>query len=114
MKIPREKLLRMVAEFLRSYSNELGNNVCNDWDFPEDWTEEERVALVKEYHDRNGDPEEFDPDCLLLSDMCATWILAEILDEEADEEEERVDISSTVNRKDPPSSRQWVTNPNGL
>lgn len=54
----------------------LSNKGCNDWNFPDDWTKEEKIVFVKEYHDWNGDPEEFDENFLYLQDASVLSFLA--------------------------------------
>ena len=61
----KEKLL--AAKFLDSASDSLSNNGCNDWDFPDDWTQEERSKFVEEYYVFNQTPEDFDMDPLNLN-----------------------------------------------
>ena len=72
----KEKML--AVHFLTEYKSELAQNCCNDIDkklFSE-WTIEERQQLVKEYHEWNGYPEEYDPDHLNLPDFCLVSLLA--------------------------------------
>jgi hypothetical protein len=67
------KWMRLAGEMLDVAKDEFSNHVCNDWDFPDDWTHEEKVEFVKAMHDDNGSPEEFDPEHL---DMPDWWIMA--------------------------------------
>ena len=69
------KELKLVIGFLEQLSDKMRNAGCNDWDFPKDWTHEERYTFVKEFCDLNGDPEEFDPERLILHDYCAVGLL---------------------------------------
>lgn len=71
-----KKELELAARFLKYYAEELGSNGCNDWNFPKDWTEEEKTKFVKDFHDFNGDPEEFDPDHIFLQDYCVASFLS--------------------------------------
>lgn len=71
---PKEK--RLAANMLSDYSASLGNNGCNDWEFPEDWTTEEIQEFCKRYHAWNGDPEEYMPEHLHLPDFAVASFLA--------------------------------------
>lgn len=66
----------IAAAMLDELSNELGNKCCNDWSFPDSWTEEEKANFVMDFHVWNGDPEEFDINCLFLSDHSVASFLA--------------------------------------
>ena len=72
-----KKELELAAKMLEQLSEILSNRGCNDWEFPEDWSDEEKTALIKDYHDYNGDPEEFDDQHIWLQDDSAAMILAE-------------------------------------
>lgn len=52
----KERLL--VINLLRGYSEMLSNTGCNDWDFPDDWTEEEKRTFLDEYDWYNSGGEE--------------------------------------------------------
>ena len=71
-----EKEKALVKRFLKEHADVIGNRCCNDWDFPEDWTHEEKVQFVREYHEWNGDPEEFDEKFLHLPDFAVVEFLA--------------------------------------
>jgi hypothetical protein len=73
-----EKERQLAAHWLGEASDRYGNHGCNDveekiWD---GWTKEERKQFVKEYHEYNGDPEEFDPNFLHLPDFAIMGFLA--------------------------------------
>ena len=73
--------MKLAAEMLKIADDEFSNHGCNDvddsvWD---GWTIEERQQFVKEFHEWNGDPEEFDPNFLHLQDFCIMGFLAEKL-----------------------------------
>lgn len=73
-----EKEKQLAAYWLDEASDMYGNHGCNDveekvWD---GWTKEERQQFVKEYHEYNGDPEEFDPNFLHLPDFAIMGFLA--------------------------------------
>lgn len=63
-----DKEKHLVAVLLDMASNEFSNHGCND--MPENsfqnWTIEEKQSLVKQFHDYNGDPENFDPNDLTI------------------------------------------------
>lgn len=72
----KEKII--LNEMLKLASYEFGTHGCNDvkevvW---KDWTKEDRIAFVKEYHDWNGDPEEFNSKYLHLPDFALMDFLA--------------------------------------
>jgi hypothetical protein len=71
-----DKEQALVGQFLKAFSDRLGNDCCNDWNFPDDWTHEEKVEFCRAYHDWNGDPEEFNPDHLHLPDFAVAEFLA--------------------------------------
>lgn len=77
----KEKLL--AAEMLRLAENEFSNHGCNEveesvWD---NWTIAERQEFVKEFHEYNGDYEEYDPNFLHLSNTSIMGFLAHKLTE---------------------------------
>lgn len=74
-----EKQKQIAVEMLSQHANELGNNICNDWDFPDSWTHQERADFCKGYHAWNGNPEEFSEDCFYMSDFCVARYLAHLL-----------------------------------
>lgn len=70
---------KLAVHYLNEHSTELGENCCNDVDEDvifKDWTLEERKKFVKEYHDYNGDPEEYDEDFLHIPDFAIVSFLA--------------------------------------
>ncbi len=68
--------LRLAADFLRELADRMSNDRCNDWEYPEDWSGDERREFVRQYHEFNGDPEEFDPTRTRLANFCAVALLA--------------------------------------
>ena len=71
----KEKLI--ASSMLDEYSDRLGNDGCNDWDFPPGWTMAEKQVFVKEYHEWNGDPEEYDEkEDPYISNHCVALFLA--------------------------------------
>ncbi|WP_396180215.1 hypothetical protein [Flavobacterium sp.] len=74
-----EKQKVLASVMLDKYSIVLASNVCNDWHYPENWTEQEKAEFCKGYHDWNGDPEEFDLDNLHLPDFGVAAYLAHLM-----------------------------------
>lgn len=69
---------KLASYFLELASDVFGNHGCNDvedevW---ENWTLEERQKFVKEYHEWNGDPEEYDENYLHLPDFAIMSFLS--------------------------------------
>lgn len=69
---------KLASYFLELASDEFGNHGCNDvedevW---ENWTLEERQKFIKEYHEWNGDPEEYDENYLHLPDFAIMSFLS--------------------------------------
>lgn len=50
----------LAADMLNKLGDILANNICNDWEYPEGWTLADKQAFMKEYHEWNGDLEEYD------------------------------------------------------
>lgn len=69
------KELQLVASFLEMLDDILGNRCCNDWDFPDDWTESEKTDFVKQFHEANGDPEEYTEGDTIIQDFCAVYLV---------------------------------------
>lgn len=76
------KELKLVSELLNIADEHYGDHCCNDADEAlfNEWTLGERRQFVKEFHDWNGDPEEYDENWLHLPDyalmgFCAFKIL---------------------------------------
>lgn len=66
----------IIAEFMKEYSERLGNDGCNDWYFPTDWTVAEKQQFIKEYYAWNGTPEEYSKNHLHLPNFAAISFLA--------------------------------------
>ena len=67
--------LELVSKLLKMTAEHYSNHGCNDvdrefWDW---WTPNQKRELLKDIHDWNGDPEEYNPDCLAFQD----WHLME-------------------------------------
>ena len=62
---------KLASELLEMASNEFGNHGCNDVDesIYDGWSIDERRRFVKEFHEWNGDPEEYDENFLHLQDF---------------------------------------------
>jgi hypothetical protein len=53
---------KVFLEILERITDSLSNNTCNDFDLVRHMPDkEERRALMREMHEENGDPSEFDP-----------------------------------------------------
>lgn len=63
--------LLCMADLLDAAADKFGNHGCNDWDWPAGVPEADRMAIVRAFHDWNGDPQEFDPEWLSLPDFAA-------------------------------------------
>jgi hypothetical protein len=77
---PKEK--KLIIDFLEEYYEELSGHGCNDWEFPSDWTKKEKRQFVKEFHEFNRSPDEFDEENLILGDFCALSLLISKLSKE--------------------------------
>lgn len=62
----RQNVLNMVSKLLEMAGDEFCNHGCNDLpeDFFEGMSKEDVQELYREYHNWNGDPEEYDPEQL--------------------------------------------------
>ena len=69
---------QLAAKMLEMASDEFSNHGCNDIEDSvyEGWTLEERQHFVKEFHEWNGDPENFAKDWLHLEDSTIMSFLA--------------------------------------
>lgn len=70
----KEKLL--AAEILDQVADEYSNHGCNDWDFPEEWTAEEKIKFVREFHEFDDSLDEFNPAHLGMADYWVMKLLA--------------------------------------
>jgi hypothetical protein len=77
--------LLLVSKLLKMASEEFSNHGCNDVsdEMYAGWTKEERQNLVKDFHEMNGDPEEYSPEYLHLGDDTLMSIFAKKLEVEA-------------------------------
>ena len=73
---------KLIISFLKELSNNMGNAGCNDWNFPDDWSHEEKLSFVMDYHVFNNFPEDFDKNNLNLPDFCVVDLLAHKLEKE--------------------------------
>ena len=78
MKDLTKKELALASKMLELASEKFGNHGCNDVDNDvyKGWTTEERQDFVKQFHEWNGDPEEYNETHLRLPDFCLMDILA--------------------------------------
>ena len=75
-----KKELELLMKFLDELDDVFSCAGCNDWDFPADWTNEEKIKFVKEFHNYNGDPEEFDEEFLHMADFSVLGLLKKKLE----------------------------------
>ena len=52
---------KVFLNYIDILSNELSRRGCNDFTFPDNFTLSERRKIMKEMHELNGDPEEYEP-----------------------------------------------------
>ena len=71
----KDKWLKLTGELLKVASYEFSDHICNDWNFPEDWSNEEKIEFVKAMYEDNGNPEDFDPNHLHVPD----WLVMSFL-----------------------------------
>lgn len=86
------KELILAAEFLEQHSDDLSDNGCNDWEYPDDWTEQEKIDFCRKYHSFNKSPEDFDPDDLTLPDFAVASFLAHKLTLQAEHEKKMDEV----------------------
>ena len=73
----------IASDMLYILSDMMGNSFCNDWNFPIHWSEDEKATFVKEFHEWNGDPENFDVNHLVVPDFgVAAFLSSKMLDDE--------------------------------
>ena len=70
----------LAAALLSAASEDYETHGCNVWEFPDDWTEEERVDFVKGYCTFNS--EQFEPSFTRLYDFEVMRYLADLLSKE--------------------------------
>ena len=91
---PKEK--KLIIDFLEEYYEELSGHGCNDWEFPSDWTKKEKRQFVKEFHEWNGDPEEYNENFLHLQDSSIMHFLSVKLIDIRDERKEKLNKLSNL------------------
>lgn len=74
------KWTRLAARFLDEAADHYSRHGCNDWEWPEGWTDEEKRDFVRQMHEDNGHPEEFRPDETSPPDWWAMSFLARRLE----------------------------------
>ena len=70
-----KKELALAADMLGKLHDVMARSICNDFEFPEDWTPNEKTQFVKEYHDVNGDPEEYVEGSDYIADFSVVYLL---------------------------------------
>ena len=85
MKNINKKELSLAAKMLKLASEQFSNHGCNDVDenLYDNWTLEERQQFVKEFHQWNGNLEEYDETFLHLGDNTIMSFLAAKLEWES-------------------------------
>lgn len=80
-----KKELALAAKMLELASDQFSNHGCNDVDenVYDGWTLEEIQQFVKEFHEWNGDPEEYEETFLHLGDSTIMSFLAAKLEHES-------------------------------
>lgn len=66
--------LALAGNLLDLAADSFANQVCNEWEFPPQWSDDLREAAVLEYHQWNGDPQEAEGTD--LADFCAMSLAA--------------------------------------
>lgn len=66
----------LAARLLQSASNQFANHGCNDWSFPENWSDHEKKDFMKHYLEYHHINEEPDPDRMPLPDCSVMEFLA--------------------------------------
>jgi hypothetical protein len=73
-----QKELQLAGKLLDMAADQFGGHNCNDLpdEIWEGWTDEERSQLNKEYHEMNGDPEEYEPGHIHMEDFTLMALLS--------------------------------------
>lgn len=79
-----KKLMLLTASLLEEYEERLGNDGCNDWEFPEDWTKEQALELTNLYVAVTADSGEFEEyefaeGEVIDNNISVVWLLRTIL-----------------------------------
>ena len=74
---------QLAAKMLELASEQFSNHGCNEVEDSvyDGWTIEERKGFVKNFHDWNGDPEDYDEDFLHIGDSTLMAYFADKLKE---------------------------------
>jgi hypothetical protein len=71
-----QKERKLAADLLYLAADEFANHGCNDWDWPADWSDEERRDFAARYAAYNGDDETYDT----LPDFAVMGFLGSMLE----------------------------------
>lgn len=73
-----DKEKSLAANLLNIASDEFGNHGCNDVSEQvfKDWSLNERQKFVKEFHEWNGDPDEYNENFLHIPDLCINGLFS--------------------------------------
>ena len=83
-----KKYKQLVIDFLKEAEDQLGNNGCNDWEFPKDWTQDEIKEFYATFSKANcppdGDGEDYSQDIenRYMADFCVVSTLIHLLEKE--------------------------------
>ena len=74
-----KKEILLAAEFLDKLDAMLSNGAYNGFEYPEDWTEEEKTVFTKEFYEENLDIEGYSKGDVIKCDSCVIYLLSEKL-----------------------------------
>lgn len=77
-----QKEQKLVAALLRMAAEVYSNHGCNDLDDElfEDWTDEEKTKMCRDFHEWNGDPESYEDG----DEICQDWLLMDWMAQKLD------------------------------
>lgn len=92
----KEKIL--ASEMLELASDQFAHHGCNDVhdSFYDGWTIEERRKFIKDFHEWNGDPEEYDENFLHIPDFALMSFLAYKLTDIKDDRKDKLNKLSNL------------------
>jgi hypothetical protein len=70
-----KKLLKLMIEALEDVEDGLSGMTCNDWEFPRQWSKEDRELFARTYWEAEGWPEEHDPERPSISNSTAVKLV---------------------------------------
>lgn len=84
-----KKWIELAGKLLDEAADKYADHICNDWDFPKDWTVEDKQEIVKAMHVDNGSAVEYNEHELNVPDWWIMAFLAKKLKELANDNENR-------------------------